>query len=86
MESETHPVQDVDERFKVVPDGMPEVTGEDEEHGGHEVPGALLTCQLFGKLKPGCLLSVSSVQFLALVRPCTCRKPNRPAAQSFPSR
>ena len=46
MESETHPVQDVDERFKVVPDGMPEVTGEDEEHGGHEVPGALLTCQL----------------------------------------
>ena len=51
MESETHPVQDVDERFKVVPDGMPEVTGEDEEHGGHEVPGALLTCQLFRQRK-----------------------------------
>ena len=32
MESETHPVQDVNEGFEVVPDSVLEVTGEDEQH------------------------------------------------------
>ena len=43
MESETHPVQDVNERFEVLPDGVLEVTGEDEKHSGHELPSALHT-------------------------------------------
>ena len=38
-------MQDVDERFKVVPNGVLEVAGEHEQHCGHEVPGTLYAYQ-----------------------------------------
>ena len=49
-------MQDVNERFKVVPDSMSEVTREDEAYGGHEVPGALSVHCMYQLIVRACKL------------------------------
>ena len=74
-------MQDVDERFKVVPNGVLEVAGEHEQHCGHEVPGTLYRIS-FALQHPNSegAPSVFSGRLLGPVHARTCRKPNRPAA------